>query len=156
MRLCAFSILIVPEYPAGKGVTSATSFALSMVCPFSSEKVQSSAKYFFQGAWLPGTIASQSSCVRLTNSSCVMGSPGAAARAQSKRRRTAIKTEATFIHDRNSSERTEKPKVRKVSDEATSNGQSRIAFSRHLRHDQLIVCPQPPLASLWSGMVRRF
>src|SRR5579864_625003 len=43
-----------------------------MFLPFSSKKVQSSAKYFFQGAVSPGATASKSSCVRRTNSSCVI------------------------------------------------------------------------------------
>jgi len=58
IRLMTLSILIAPEYPAGKGVMSAMSLVLSKVRPFSSEKVESSAKYFFYGAWFPETIES--------------------------------------------------------------------------------------------------
>jgi len=47
---------MAPEYPGGKGVMSATSLVLSRVRPFSSEKVQSSAKYFFYGVWFPEII----------------------------------------------------------------------------------------------------
>src|SRR4030095_1494087 len=47
---------------------SATNAALSMVRPFSSEKMQSSAKYFFHGSALPGTTASNSSWVQRTSS----------------------------------------------------------------------------------------
>src|SRR5713101_1245677 len=82
IRLMTFWILMAPEYPFGKGVKSTTSLVLSSVRPFSSEKVQSSAKYFFHGVWFPETIESYSSWVRRTSSASVMG--GSAAR-----RRTA-------------------------------------------------------------------
>src|SRR5437764_15125361 len=80
IRLMTLSILIAPEYPAGKGVMSAMNLVLSKVRPFSSEKVQSSAKYFFHGVWFPETIESESSCVRRTSSASVIG--GAAANAE--------------------------------------------------------------------------
>jgi hypothetical protein len=41
---------MVPEYPDGSGMMSPISFGLSKTRPFSSAKMQSSAKYFFHGA----------------------------------------------------------------------------------------------------------
>src|SRR5260370_24266220 len=72
-----FTILMAPEYPFGNGVMSATSLVLSKVRPFSSEKVQSSAKYFFHGVWFPATIESYSSWVRRTSSAWVIGGSAA-------------------------------------------------------------------------------
>src|SRR6266571_4152103 len=77
IRLMTFSILMAPEYPFGNGLMSATSFVLSRVRPFSSEKVQSSAKYFFHGVWFPETIESYSSCVRRTSSASVIAASAA-------------------------------------------------------------------------------
>ena len=57
---------------------SATNAALSRVRPFSLEKMQSSAKYFFHVSALPGTTASNSSWVRRTSSSCEIASPAMA------------------------------------------------------------------------------
>src|SRR5437867_3295454 len=54
IRLWAFSILIVPEYPARIGVMSAISFGLSKRRPFSSAKMQASAKYFFPRRLIAG------------------------------------------------------------------------------------------------------
>src|ERR1051325_1367202 len=51
---------------------SFTRALLSMARPFSSKNIASSAKYFLEGSWLPGTMASSNSCVRRTNSSSVM------------------------------------------------------------------------------------
>src|SRR5260370_42681239 len=77
IRLMTFSILMAPEYPFGNGAMSATSLVLSKVRPFSSEKVQSSAKYFFHGVWFPATIESYSSWVRRTSSAWVIGGSAA-------------------------------------------------------------------------------
>src|SRR4051794_19036020 len=68
---------------------SATNFALSNSRPFSSAKMQSSAKYFFHGSWLPGTTASHNSWV--CRVSCGMTLPpgvsDAASEAAAERRR---------------------------------------------------------------------
>src|SRR5215831_7314649 len=67
----AFSTLIWPEYPLGKGETSLSNAALSIKRPFSSKYIPSSAKYFLHGSGFPGATASMISCVRRTSSSCV-------------------------------------------------------------------------------------
>src|SRR5437660_12505371 len=87
IRLMTLSILMAPEYPFGNGVMSATSLVLSRVRPFSSEKVQSSAKYFLHGSLFPETSESYSSCVRRTSSCSVIGESAAKEREQIKRKR---------------------------------------------------------------------
>src|SRR5438132_3936628 len=83
-RLMTLSILIAPEYPFGSGVMSAMSFVLSKVRPFSSENVQSSAKYSVQGVLSPVTNESYNCCVRRTSSSWVTGGVAACTEVQDK------------------------------------------------------------------------
>src|SRR5580698_925418 len=72
MWLRTVPIFMLPEYPGGNGVTSATSAALFMFLPFSSKYMQSSAMYFFQGPLSPVPTESNNSCVRRTNSAWVV------------------------------------------------------------------------------------
>src|SRR5712692_4643120 len=91
IRLMTFTILMAPEYPFGNGGMSATSLVLSSVRPFSSEKVQSSAKYFFHGVWFPETIESYSSWVRRTSSASVMGGSAARGRTEDRGQRSEVR-----------------------------------------------------------------
>src|SRR5438876_5763766 len=102
IRLMTLSILMAPEYPFGNGVMSATSLVLSSVRPFSSEKVQSSAKYFFHGVWFPETIESYSSWVQRTSSASVIGGSAARRRTEDRRQRTAKAKRMTEIRLRTS------------------------------------------------------
>lgn len=72
---------------------SAISCVLFKLRPFSSAKMQSSAKYFCHGSLFPGTTASKSSWLRRTSSSCVIaaGSPQTA-RSERKEKRIKGKT----------------------------------------------------------------